>query len=95
MPRSLLRWSTSRGRVGPIDRLVNAAAIAPAGRLDEQPLDEIRRLMEINYIGLATATKVVLPRMLDAAKVTWCSSARWPVGCRASASVPTRRPRRP
>jgi short-subunit dehydrogenase len=67
-------------RVGPIDRLVNAAAIAPAGRLDEQPLDEIRRLMEINYIGLATATKVVLPKMLERGRgdlVQFGSLAGW------------------
>ena len=67
-------------RVGPIDRLVNAAAIAPAGRLDEQPLDEVRRLMEINYIGLATATKVVLPKMLERGRgdlVQFGSLAGW------------------
>jgi NAD(P)-dependent dehydrogenase (short-subunit alcohol dehydrogenase family) len=52
-------------RVGAIDRVVNAAAIAPARRLAEQQLDDIRRVMEINYVGLATVTKVVLPRMLD------------------------------
>lgn len=52
-------------RHGPIERLVNAAAIAPAGLLGEQPLEEIRRVMEINYGGLVSVTKAVLPRMLE------------------------------
>jgi NAD(P)-dependent dehydrogenase (short-subunit alcohol dehydrogenase family) len=52
-------------RHGPIERLVNAAAIAPAGSLAEQPLEEIRRVMEINYGGLVSVTKAVLPRMLE------------------------------
>jgi NAD(P)-dependent dehydrogenase (short-subunit alcohol dehydrogenase family) len=52
-------------RDGPIDRLVNAAAIAPAGTIVEQPLDEMRRVMDINYGGLVTVTKAVLPGMLE------------------------------
>lgn len=52
-------------RLGPIDRVVNAAAIAPARKLAEQQLDEILRVMQINYSGVVTVTKVVLPRMLD------------------------------
>jgi short-subunit dehydrogenase len=50
---------------GPVERVVNAAAIALAGRLDEQPLDQIRRVMETNFVGLVTVTKAVLPRMLE------------------------------
>jgi NAD(P)-dependent dehydrogenase (short-subunit alcohol dehydrogenase family) len=67
-------------RFGPIDRVVNAAAIAPARRLAEQQLDDIRRVMEINYIGLATVTKVTLPRMLDRGRgdlVQFGSLAGW------------------
>lgn len=52
-------------RLGPIDRVVNAAAIAPARKLAEQQLDEILRVMQINYSGVVTVTKVVLPRMLE------------------------------
>jgi len=51
--------------VGPIERVVNAAAIAPARKLAEQDLDEIRRLMDVNYGGLVTVTKAVLPAMLE------------------------------
>src|SRR6476659_1280625 len=50
---------------GPIERLMNAAAIAPAGPLLEQPFEEIQRLIEINYLGLVSLTKAVLPLMID------------------------------
>jgi NAD(P)-dependent dehydrogenase (short-subunit alcohol dehydrogenase family) len=52
-------------RVGPIERLVNAAAIAPARQLADQPVEEIRRVMDINYGGVVTMTKAVLPSMLE------------------------------
>jgi NAD(P)-dependent dehydrogenase (short-subunit alcohol dehydrogenase family) len=51
-------------RLGGLDRVVNAAAVAPAGKLADQSLDEIRRVMEINFVGLVTVTKAVLPGML-------------------------------
>ncbi len=50
--------------LGPIDRVVNAAAIAPSGLLLEQDTDLIRRLMEINYGGTVNVTKATLPGML-------------------------------
>jgi NAD(P)-dependent dehydrogenase (short-subunit alcohol dehydrogenase family) len=52
-------------RVGPIDRVVNAAAIAPTRKLAEQDYDDIRRVMEVNYLGLVAVTKAVLPAMLE------------------------------
>lgn len=51
--------------VGPIDRLVNAAAIAPSHRLVDQPVEQLRQVMEVNYFGLVHVTKAVLPRMLE------------------------------
>ncbi len=80
--------------MGPIDRVVNAAAIAPAGRFDEQPLEEIRRSMEINYIGLATVTKVVLPKMLERRRgdlVQFGSLAGWLPSQMLRARTPRRR----
>ena len=50
--------------LGPIDRVVNAAAIAPSGLLLEQEVELIRRLMEINYGGTVNVTKATLPDML-------------------------------
>jgi NAD(P)-dependent dehydrogenase (short-subunit alcohol dehydrogenase family) len=50
---------------GPLDRVVNAAAIAPAGRLVDQPLADIERLVQINILGLINVTKLTLPAMLE------------------------------
>lgn len=51
--------------LGPIDRLVNAAAIAPTRRLVEQPVEQIRRVMEVNYFGVVNTTMAVVPAMLE------------------------------
>jgi short-subunit dehydrogenase len=51
--------------LGPIDRLVAAAAIAPAGAVADQPLDDIVRVMDVNYTGLVTVVKAVLGPMLE------------------------------
>ncbi len=67
-------------RLGPIDRLVNAAAIAPTDRLADQPADLIARVMEINYLGLVNVTKAALPRLLERDRgdiVQFASLAGW------------------
>jgi NAD(P)-dependent dehydrogenase (short-subunit alcohol dehydrogenase family) len=67
-------------RHGGIDRLVNAAAVAPTRLLAAQPLDDIHRVMEVNYFGLVNATKAVLPGMLDRGRgdiVQFGSLAGW------------------
>jgi NAD(P)-dependent dehydrogenase (short-subunit alcohol dehydrogenase family) len=67
-------------RYGGIDRVVNAAAIAPTQLLAEQPLDDIRRVMEVNYFGLVNMTKAALPGMLDRGRgdvVQFGSLAGW------------------
>jgi NAD(P)-dependent dehydrogenase (short-subunit alcohol dehydrogenase family) len=50
--------------LGPIDRVINAAAIMPFGKLLEQPTEQIHRLMAINYGGLVNVSKATLPGML-------------------------------
>jgi NAD(P)-dependent dehydrogenase (short-subunit alcohol dehydrogenase family) len=50
--------------LGPVDRVVNAAAIAPTAPLLDQPVDQIRRMMDINYMGVVNVTKAALPAML-------------------------------
>jgi len=52
-------------QLGPLDRVVNAAAIAPTGRLLDEPVEEIRRVMDINYGGLVNITKATLPGMIE------------------------------
>jgi NAD(P)-dependent dehydrogenase (short-subunit alcohol dehydrogenase family) len=54
----------ARNDLGPFDRVMTAAAIAPTGALLQQPVDEIRRLMDINYMGTVHVVKATLPGML-------------------------------
>lgn len=46
-----------------IDVLVNNAGIGYFGAIEESEEDEIRRMFEINFFGLANTTKEVLPHM--------------------------------
>lgn len=54
--------------LGPFDRVINAAAIMPFGKRLEQPMAQIRRLMDINYGGLVNISKATLPGMLKRGK---------------------------
>jgi NAD(P)-dependent dehydrogenase (short-subunit alcohol dehydrogenase family) len=66
--------------LGPIDRVLNAAAIMPTGRLLEQETDLIRRIMDINYVGTVALCQAVLPRMLSRRRgdlVNFASVAGW------------------
>ena len=51
--------------LGPIDRVVNAAAIMPFGKLLEQPVEQIHQLMAVNYGGLVNIAKATLPDLLE------------------------------
>jgi short-subunit dehydrogenase len=67
-------------RHGAIDRVMNAAAIAPAGLLVEQSFEELRRLIEVNYLGVVSVTKATLPRLLERGRgdlVQFGSLAGW------------------
>ncbi len=48
---------------GRIDVLVNNAGIGYFGAIEESEEDEVRRMFEINFFGLANTTKEVLPHM--------------------------------
>jgi len=50
-------------RFGKIDVLVNNAGIGYFGAIEESEEDEVRRMFEINFFGLANLTKEVLPHM--------------------------------
>lgn len=66
--------------LGPIDRVMNAAAIMPTGRLLDQDVDLIRRIMDINYAGTVAVCQVALPRMLARRRgdlVNFASVAGW------------------
>lgn len=50
--------------LGPIERLINAAAIMPLELLTNQSPALVLRIMAINYGGLVNTTLALLPRML-------------------------------
>ena len=63
---------------GPIDRVVNAAAIMPLGLLTEQANETIHRIMSINYGGLVNVAQATVPAMLRLGRgqfVSFSSSA--------------------
>jgi NAD(P)-dependent dehydrogenase (short-subunit alcohol dehydrogenase family) len=67
-------------RLGPIDRVYNAAAIFPTGKLLDQDTATIHRIMEINYGGIVNVTKLVLPGMLERGRgdfINFASMAGW------------------
>jgi NAD(P)-dependent dehydrogenase (short-subunit alcohol dehydrogenase family) len=50
---------------GPVDRVVHAAGICLPGALAEQPVDEIERTIDVNYLGTVRVVKATLPGMVE------------------------------
>jgi len=50
-------------RFGRIDTLVNNAGVGIAVRFEEQPIEDFRRVMEVNFWGAVYACKAVVPHM--------------------------------
>lgn len=48
---------------GRIDAWVNNAAVATAGLFEEIPMDEFRRVIEVNLLGVAYGTRAALPHL--------------------------------
>ncbi len=66
--------------LGPVDRVYNAAAIMPTSLLMDQDVDEIHRIMDINYGGLVNVTMATLPGMLERGRgdlIQFASLAGW------------------
>jgi NADP-dependent 3-hydroxy acid dehydrogenase YdfG len=51
--------------VGPVDRLVHAAAIARLGRALEQPREDVDRIWRVNFVGTVNVVRVFLPAMVE------------------------------
>jgi len=52
-------------QLGPIERVYNGAAIQPTDLLLQQDVQEIHRVMQINYGGAVNVSLATLPRMLE------------------------------
>jgi NAD(P)-dependent dehydrogenase (short-subunit alcohol dehydrogenase family) len=52
-------------KIGPIDILVNNAGYGHEGTLEESPLEEMRRQVEVNVFGAVAMIKAVLPSMRE------------------------------
>ncbi len=66
--------------LGPIDRVMNAAAIMPTGLLMDQDAGLVNRIMDINYCGTVNVTMAALPAMLARGRgdlVNFASIAGW------------------
>jgi NAD(P)-dependent dehydrogenase (short-subunit alcohol dehydrogenase family) len=67
-------------RLGPIDRVYNAAAIMPTGLLMEQDTETITRIMRVDYDGVVHVAKATLPGMLARGRgdlINFASIAGW------------------
>jgi short-subunit dehydrogenase len=70
----------AEAELGPIDRVVSAAAIMPTGFLLEQGGETIERVMQVNYGGTVNVALATLPRMLQRERgelVLFASIAGW------------------
>lgn len=66
--------------IGPVDRVLNAAAIMPTDLLMNQDMRLINRIMEINYCGTVNITMATLPGMLERRSgdlINFASIAGW------------------
>jgi NAD(P)-dependent dehydrogenase (short-subunit alcohol dehydrogenase family) len=65
---------------GPVDRVVHAAGICLPGVLSDQPVEEIGRTIDVNYLGTVRVVKALLPGMLEhrhGEVVAFASLAGW------------------
>ena len=66
--------------LGPIDRVLNAAAIMPTDRILDQGTELVNRIMAINYGGTVNVTMAALPQMIRRGRgdlVNFASVAGW------------------
>jgi NAD(P)-dependent dehydrogenase (short-subunit alcohol dehydrogenase family) len=51
--------------VGPVDRVVHAAAIARLGRALEQPREDAEQIWRVNFVGTVNVVRAFLPAMVE------------------------------
>jgi NAD(P)-dependent dehydrogenase (short-subunit alcohol dehydrogenase family) len=70
----------AEAELGPVDRVMNAAAIMPTDRLLDQDPELVSRIMAINYGGTVNVTYATLPGMIARRRgelVNFASVAGW------------------
>ncbi|MBW8484644.1 SDR family NAD(P)-dependent oxidoreductase [Actinomadura parmotrematis] len=53
---------------GPLQRVVHAAAISPLVPALDQPVEDVHRVLHINFLGTVHVVRAALPAMLDAGR---------------------------
>ena len=69
-----------QAELGDVDRLVNAAGIGVGGRVGEAPLEQFRRVIDVNYLGTVNWLYALLPHMRERGSgelVIFASLAGW------------------
>lgn len=70
-PEDITRvFADATNELGPIDQVVHAAGICEIGSALDQPIEAVRRVMEVNYFGSLHLARAVLPDMLAAGRGT-------------------------
>lgn len=67
-------------QLGSIDRVYNAAGIMPFGKLLDQDVSVINKIMDINYGGLVNVSQATLPKMIARGAgefISFASMAGW------------------
>ena len=67
-------------QLGPINRVYNAAAIMPLGKVVDQDIELFHRVMAVNYNGVVNVSKAVLPKLLERNEgelINFASMAGW------------------
>ncbi|MGD9799844.1 MAG: SDR family NAD(P)-dependent oxidoreductase [Parvularculaceae bacterium] len=49
-----------------VDVLICSAGVASAGAFEETPIDEFKRVMDVNFLGVVRMAKAALPAMREA-----------------------------
>jgi 3-dehydrosphinganine reductase len=60
--------------LGGLDLLVNNAGLASARRFEDTPIEEFRRLLDVNFLGMVHVTRAALPHLRAGAHVANVSS---------------------
>ena len=72
--------AAATAELGPIELVMHAAGLCRIGRALDQPLDELRRVVEVNYLGTVHVARAVVPPMIEHGRgtlVVFGSLAGW------------------